>query len=711
MESNRIKRHIDRVLLDPNNYRFIDRPEYKFVPDENIGDLRIQKRTQNLLQGSKNENISDLISSFKSNGFLDIEQIQVKPLGEYHVVLEGNRRIATLKHLYEEYKNSNDVGLLELSDFKSVDLVEITEEDPVQHLITMGLHHISGKKRWRAVNEAQLIDDLIKKYGKTEEDICNSLGINKHNLRRSRRTLSLIQDYKNSDYGDQFEANMYSIFETVISSTKMKQWIEWNDYYYRADNSVNIERFYSWISESEETHTENETDTENEKEVRLKREPIITQYRQVKEVAKFLDDETALSRMEESRSIAEGYTFSDAVGEIKLRDAINSIKAAIQLAGNYRELIDFNLHEDLVSIKSNVESLIPDTQGLIVAGERRTNQYFEETQSQFNHVHIESYRKLKNIEITHLKQVNIFAGGNNTGKTSMLEAFYLVSQLNDVQAFLDLERYRGKFLNEFHAKWIEKNFIGDVEINGSFNHIPVSLYLQKASTEEDIERMGYLNTLTATANVGRTEYDSYIHLFSNKEPQLRYSETRVLCRAAFTSPYRYNQTLIRLAHEHAVDNQYLDEIIEFIRENLDKDIKKIDLVNGTQEGRFRVTASNGVMDITKYGEGLQRVFEIALLLGYCRNGILCIDEIDSALHYSLLVKFTGFIQRAAARFNVQVFLSTHSKECIDAFVENDYPDDNLMAFALTEENGAIACRFLEGNKLKQLVESIDIDIR
>jgi len=121
--------------------------------------------------------------------------------------------------------------------------------------------------------------------------------------------------------------------------------------------------------------------------------------------------------------------------------------------------------------------------------------------------------------------------------------------------------------------------------------------------------------------------------------------------------------------------------------------------------------SDKPIDLTKYGEGLQRVFEIALLLGYCRNGVLCIDEIDSALHKSLLIDFTQFIQETANQFNVQIFLSTHSKECIDAFVENDYPDDDLTAFSMQEEGGRIVCKFLEGNKLKQLVESINLDIR
>jgi len=45
MESKRIVRRIDRLLLDPNNYRFIDRPEYKFIPDSELADSRVQLRT------------------------------------------------------------------------------------------------------------------------------------------------------------------------------------------------------------------------------------------------------------------------------------------------------------------------------------------------------------------------------------------------------------------------------------------------------------------------------------------------------------------------------------------------------------------------------------------------------------------------------------------------------------------------------------------
>src|SRR5690606_2574438 len=147
-------------------------------------------------------NVKDLISSFTTNGFLDIDQIQVTEVGENLLVLEGNRRIATLKHLYDEFKNGNDVVRLTESDFKSVNLVLIEGEEPIQHLIAMGLHHISGKKRWSAVNESQLVSDLISNYNKTEQEVCDALGISTVKLRRGLRTLSLIEQYKQSDYGD-----------------------------------------------------------------------------------------------------------------------------------------------------------------------------------------------------------------------------------------------------------------------------------------------------------------------------------------------------------------------------------------------------------------------------------------------------------------------------------------------------------------------------
>ena len=708
MHSERITKHINRLLLDPNNYRFIDRPEYKNVPDDQVADPRVQQRTMNFIAGRNNENVGDLIASFKTNGFLDIDQIQVKKVGEHYLVLEGNRRVTTLKYLYEEFLKGNDVGSLDESDFKSINLVEIIDEDPVQHLITMGLHHISGKKRWSAVNEAQLISDLVNKYNKTEQEVCEALGISKNTLRRSTRTLSFIEQYKESDFGDQFKTDMYSIFEATISNPSMKQWLNWNDDEYSAENEVNVERFFSWISKSEEIEW-----SENGNERKVIKDPIITQYRQVKEVASFINDEKALMRMEESRSIVEGYSFSDTIGEAKLKEAIENIKNSAKIAFNFNEYITASHYDEINKVKLKLDALIPSSEALILINEKKAAKYFDNLNKHFSSLNIDQYRKLRNLNITKLNRINIFAGGNNIGKTSMLEAFYLLSQLNDINTYFDLEKYRGKFSEEFPAVWIDKNFISAINLSGEFNNAEVELAVIKEETTENIERTGYLSTILHEARVNGDSFQTVSHLYSNRVPETRYQRSKILCRAAFTSPYRYNSNLLQIAHTAAVKEGYFERVKDFIREKLDSSIKNIELVSDAGENRFMVTTSDShkPIDLTKYGEGLQRVFEIALLLGYSRDGILCIDEIDSALHKSLLIHFTKFIQQTASEFNVQVFLSTHSKECIDAFVENEYRNEEITAYALTIEDGSLKCKYVDGNRLEKLIDTVNFDIR
>jgi AAA15 family ATPase/GTPase len=707
MISSRIEKHIDSLLLDPNNYRFIDKSEYKFVPENQISDERIQQRTLNLLVGKNNENIKDLIVSFKSNGFLDIDQIQTRVAGDKLLVLEGNRRVATLKVLYEEYKRGNDVGKLNENSFISVNVVEIKDEDPVQHLITMGLHHISGKKRWSPVNEAQLISDLLYKHKKTEKEICDSLGTTKLKLRRSIRTLSLIEQYKNSDYEDQFKTDMYSIFESVIASSKMKTWLKWDDDNYKATNQDNLDRFFSWISHTEKI----ERDDEGE-ERQINKEPIISQYRQIDELSHFINDKKALDRMEKNRNITEVYTHSDEFGKEKFRNAIANMQSEINRIINFNEYMTSKDYAEIAGIKNKLDKIVTSNTGTIDTNEKSGANYFAKVDKHFVSLDIVNYRKLQNISIKNLAKINIFVGNNNLGKTSVLESFYLLSQLNDSNALFELERYRGKFYSEFQSLWLHRNLVNKIEINGNFNGCASELNIQKDQDgTEDIDKFGFLSAITIDASINNTDLDTNIYLYSNKNPVIKCAKTQVLCKGALTSPYRYNIDLLSSAHNYAVREKYFNYIIEFIRENLDSSIEKIEMV---ENSRFMVTSSklSAAIDITKYGEGLQRVFEIALLMVYNSNGILCIDEIDCAIHKTLLVKFSMFIHQLAENFNVQVFLSTHSKECIDAFIESKCNDNkDITAYSLSEKEGQIVCKYISGERLDSLIQSIDFDIR
>jgi AAA15 family ATPase/GTPase/DNA-binding HxlR family transcriptional regulator len=706
--SKYISRHINRFLLDPNNYRFVDREEYHVVDEKDVADPRVQMRTYNLLVGRNNENIQDLIISFKSNGILLLDPVQVKQAGDSLLTIEGNRRIATLKYLYEQFKVGNDVGKLTEDSFKKVEAVLALNESPVQHLVTMGLHHISGKKKWSPVNQAQLIFDLKNRYEITENEICNSLSITKHTLKRSLRTLALIGRYKKSDFGDQFESSKYSIFEEIIKNVEMKNWLNWDDDLMSPANKINEEKLFSWISKIDEIDR-----VEEGEEQTISKDPIVTKSHDIRELSKFINDHKALERMEVSRSITEGFSWSDAVGEARLRNSIENINKEVQTAFQFSEYMGDDDFTRIAKLRDKLDKLIPTNKAVFEVTEKESTEFFQKIQNQFSELKIVKYRKLSNINIKNLSRVNIFAGGNNMGKTSILEAFYVLTQLNNVNSLLDLERYRGRFYNEFHTKWIDKNFSNNIELEGCFNNTQVSVLIGKFQTQDNIEKSQYLSSISWECLVNNEEYSSNVNLFANTDPELYFQRSSILCTSAFTSPYRYDGKLLKKAHAKAVQEKEFDEIVDFIRTHLDKSIENIEMANIEGESRFLVTSSklDEAIDITKYGEGLQRVFEIALLLGYCRNGILCIDEIDSAVHKSLLLTFTKFIQQLAEKFNVQVFLSTHSKECIDAFIENDYKNDEITAYALTENNGEIACKFIDGKRLEKLIDSINFDLR
>jgi hypothetical protein len=250
--------NLKNLYLDPNNYRFVDNDAYVKINDSNILDEKIQKRTKSFVEGNKRDDIKDLLASFKSNGFMDVDVIQVKDLGNNkYLVLEGNRRITTLRALQEDYENGYDIGILNPAIFKSVPFEIHDNESKEKHLIIMGLKHISGNRKWSAINQSQLIYDFLKPYwGKDdyfekENQLRASLGIQKQRLRGTQRAYHLILAYKNSDYGEQFESNNYSIFEEIAKKPNIKEWLDWDDKQYKAKNNNNLQRLFSWISTTE----------------------------------------------------------------------------------------------------------------------------------------------------------------------------------------------------------------------------------------------------------------------------------------------------------------------------------------------------------------------------------------------------------------------------------------------------------------------------
>ena len=68
--------------------------------------------------------------------------------------------------------------------------------------------------------------------------------------------------------------------------------------------------------------------------------------------------------------------------------------------------------------------------------------------------------------------------------------------------------------------------------------------------------------------------------------------------------------------------------------------------------------------IGSMGDGMWRLLAMAIAITQCKGGVLLVDEIDTGLHYTVMSKMWSLIYNAAREFDVQVFATTHSYDCV-----------------------------------------------
>lgn len=100
------------------------------------------------------------------------------------------------------------------------------------------------------------------------------------------------------------------------------------------------------------------------------------------------------------------------------------------------------------------------------------------------------------------------------------------------------------------------------------------------------------------------------------------------------------------------------------------------------------TAANERLPLEAIGGGMTRLFSLFVSFTEVRNGPLIVDEIENGLHHKVLPDLWCQLREMAEEFNVQLFATTHSKECIDAACEtfSDRSED-IAIYALHHKDG------------------------
>lgn len=700
------------LFLDPNNFRIIHEPDQKTVSDAAVKNRDVMQRTMRLLCGDKNQNIQDLIESFKANGYLRVDQILVRELpGGGYLVVEGNRRIATLKFLQQEYESKGiDLGQFAPEFFSQIPVVLYTDADEVHHLTLMALKHISGNKKWGEWNQARLLETLHKDHGLDEEEICRRIGITKVELRRSLRALSMVAEYLTSDYGDQFNESMFPIFRHAVRSAALKEWLGWDDGDRLIHNTANRDFFFSLLSR--EPMEEQEDDGSVGYGGKYL-EPVITRRDDVDTLAKVVSDERALVYLKKHRDLNGAYRGSDLVFRERQEAAVRSVAGDVETLAQLA-IRPQNLPE-LEAVRGKLQSIIDRARASGLSGVEQKAVFRDRVDVHFTRIHVQRYRRLAGVDMTQLARINLIAGINNSGKTSLLEAIYLLARQNDLDGLLEVMRRRGKVATDhLDPEWMLEQLGSETLcIDGTFDQLHAAVKIHQG-TEEDasIDRTRYLGSIEIESQFGVTELVSLNRIYKGQDRETHADSIRLLCPVIFSSPFFFNEPhrYTGLYHK-SVQSKALPDIFEFLRENLLPTLEDIRLTDERQ--RFLVVDrqfSSGV-DLSCYGEGLQRMFLLSLLFASAQHGVVLIDEFENALHYRLIGPFSRFLHQLAHKFNVQVFITSHSKECIDAFINAIPQAEDLSCHAIVSTDDGIRARDFSGPVFKKLLEAGDVDLR
>ncbi len=709
-EVRRKRISLKNLYLDPNNYRLIHEPEYVEVADDKIKDKSVQRRTYRLLTGDKYQYIQDLLESFKANSYLPVDQIQVRPLDDGYVVVEGNRRIATLKYLQQEYNLKDiDLGKLDVAIFSNVPVVLYTDSDEMHHLTLMALKHISGNKKWGEWNQAKLLEKMHMDYGLHEDEICRRIGISKVELRRSLRALSLLQQYLGSDYGDQFVESKFPIFREVARNATLKKWLDWDDHHYKATNTQNMELFFSWISREP---IDDEDDEGGLSFGNNYHEPVLVKRDDISLLSKIVSDSKAIAQLKLTRDINAAYRSSDQIFRERQHAAISAVGSEINTISQMT--IQAQYLPELENSLGRLKGIVDRAKASGMTGVEQTVVFHDRLDSHFSSIFIKDYKRLQKLEISKLSRLNLIAGLNNSGKTTLLEAVYLLCRQNDFSGLLEIIRRRGKVpVDKINPEWFIDQLPSEIKISGYFDSNETEVYLKHYKEDDkEIDTSRYLESVEITSSFAGEKQDSLTRIFKGQERVTTASGMKILCPSIFSSPFFLNEPHRYTPFYHkSVQSKALPKIFKFIREKVVDTVQDIRLVDELQRFLVDDKSYDYALDLTEYGEGMQRIFFISLLFASAQNGVIMIDEFENAIHTEIIEKFVVFIDGLAKLFNVQVFLTTHSKECIDAFITKVPDLEEVTACALVEHEGIILPREYTGEELRKLVDAGNVDLR
>jgi len=332
-----------------------------------------------------------------------------------------------------------------------------------------------------------------------------------------------------------------------------------------------------------------------------------------------------------------------------------------------------------------------------------------------------------------LKRVNLFVGRNGAGKSSLLEALYLHFSRATIESIVGIAKRRGEYdvADDSHT-WVPSMrhmFAGHVVLPGRSKitlasdaaSVSFDFIVQQLPKKDDyrvIQPTLSCSVSTQEAGVGNsfvfpTAKSGGVDVAYDGDGGYNTARSPEDMPVVFVDPEGVDSVAMLRMRDDVVARGEEPLLVEALR-MLDSSVESVgfltptektytSLVNGTLVG---LSGQDGRVPVKTLGDGMRRLMTIAMGMVCARGGALIVDEIDAGLHYSAMDSLWRFICTAAKRYDVQVFASTHSHDCILGLGEccraDVGLDDTVRLFALGGERRKVVS--YSGNEIRVSVD-------
>ncbi|WP_339066480.1 AAA family ATPase [Fusobacterium animalis] len=337
---------------------------------------------------------------------------------------------------------------------------------------------------------------------------------------------------------------------------------------------------------------------------------------------------------------------------------------------------------------------------------------------------IKNYRGIKDLEIDNFKKYNFFIGDNGSKKTTILESLGIAYLLDFFQIL--------EYSIDRKIK-LKKENVSSLFYNSDINN-NIEFILKTDNTPELETTISVDSNLSIFQDYSSNQVNKYLYtvdkkigedrlennnIYLDKNNQIPYLENTIKnIPRNFEKFFKKYNTLIQISDNLKNSKGTIEQIDKIIKNRkkekllkclqiIDKDI--IDIYINDEEIFVEKETLRTYIPISSIGDGMVLALDIISHLIFFDNfEIILIDEIERGIYYKNYRKLSEIIiDLCKNNQNIQLFITTHSKEFLEAFNEAllESEKDNFSLFSLRNKKEKLDVVHYTSEELKDTLET------